>query len=463
MENKSSENELPASQAISLTMTFCFISAVFIYLIYSNNIVFGSKVGGWIYPYFKNTDPISLWIPLTVLFLAGVFIYVGDKLIKKYEKATLLGCFLIAVVIQILIQSLYHFPMGQLIKSDGTNSFYTPALQHSPAEILSQYQLLAPSFPLHARTNMPGKILFFQFLTIFTTSPQIMGYLIISISTLGGLILYGICKHLFDDKTLALYAFVLYTLIPGKQVFFPILNTVTPIFILICMYFLVVYLDSKNRLFLVLLGLSLYSLALFEPSPFITGILFIGVLLHAFVQKKILVKELIGILLIPILSAVITHLFFLVFFSFNLWTAGQYVVKDAMEFNLSAQRGYSIWLRENVKEFFYAVGLPILMIFIYFLNSIFSQWKILVKNIANWCAIHIYVVGLLLTFCIVLFLGVNRGETTRLWIYLAVFFQVPAAYFMAKSVKSNTMFFMLAGVLILQSIISVLKVGFIVP
>ena len=59
MENKSSENELPASQAISLTMTFCFISAVFIYLIYSNNIVFGSKVGGWIYPYFKNTYSFS--------------------------------------------------------------------------------------------------------------------------------------------------------------------------------------------------------------------------------------------------------------------------------------------------------------------------------------------------------------------------------------------------------------------
>jgi hypothetical protein len=256
---------------------------------------------------------------------------------------------------------------------------------------------------------------------------------------------------------------VLYALIPCKQVFFPILNTVTPVFILICLYFFLVYLDSKNRLFLVLLGVSLYGLALFEPSPFVTGLLFIGVLLHAFEQKKVSKSELISILLIPILSFVMSHLFFLVFFSFNLWTAGQYIVKDALEFNLSSSRGYSIWIRENVKEFFYGVGLPIMMIFIYFVSSILSQWKALVANIVNWCAINIYVVSLSLTFLIVLFLGINRGETTRLWIYLAVFFQIPAAYFMAKSVRSNTVFFILAGTLILQSVISVLKVGFILP
>ena len=79
-----------------------------------------------------------------------------------------------------------------------------------------------------------------------------MGYLIISISAFGGLILYGISKRLFHDKTTALYSFVLYTLIPCKLFFFPILNSVTPVFILGCMYLFLAYIDSKNTFLLFL-------------------------------------------------------------------------------------------------------------------------------------------------------------------------------------------------------------------
>lgn len=43
----------------------------------------------------------------------------------------------------------------------------------------------------------------------------------------------------------------------------------------------------------------------------------------------------------------------------------------------------------------------------------------------EWCMVLI--LSLLVTWCIVVFWGINRGETTRLWIYLAVYFQIPAA------------------------------------
>ena len=229
------------------------------------------------------------------------------------------------------------------------------------------------------------------------------------------------------------------------------------------MYLLLVYLDTKNRLILVVLGISLYILAFFEPSPFVTGILFIGILIHSVQQKKVSGKELFSIVMISTISFFATYLFFVMFFSFNLLQAFQYILKDAVGFNTEAERSYSIWIPENIKEFFYGAGLPVIMIFIYLVIKIFSEWKLAVINVFNMSMKNMYILSLLLTFCIVLLLGINRGETTRLWIYLAVFFQIPTAFFMAKTVKSNLMFFILAGTLIVQSIIELQMVGFIIP
>ena len=460
MEDQTSLEPLPKFHAVSLILTFCSISALFIYLVISRNFIFGSIKGNWVYEYFGTTNRFPFWIPIITLLLLGVFIFIGPNLIRNHEKLTLLGCLLVAITLQMLMHRAYPIPLGKIVTSAGANSFYTPALQYSPIEILSQYQDLAPSFPKHARTNMPGKILFYQLLNLFTDSPQAMGYMIISISTLGGLFLYGICKRLFQDKTVALYSFVLYTLIPCKLFFFPTLNTVTPVFILSCMYLFLVYLDSKNNWLLILLGVALYILFLFEPSPFTTGILFIGILLNAIGEKKISLKQTLNVVLIPIISFAAIYLIFLIVFSFDLNQAFQYILKDAVEFNIRRDRNYLIWIGENLKEFFYVAGLPVMMIFIYFTFSILSQWRALKKNLLHWSAIDLFVLSLLLTLIIILFLGINRGEVTRLWIYLAVFFQIPAAYFMAKIIKSNALFYILAVTLMAQSFITLAKISF---
>jgi methylthioxylose transferase len=463
MENQSHLEPLPKFQAVSLILTFCSISALFIYMVISRNFIFGSIKGNWLYEYLGTTNRIPIWIPIITLLLLGVFIFIGSNLIRKHEKLTLLGCLLVSITIQVLIHSAYPIPMSKIITSDAANSFYTPALQYSPIKVLSEYQDLAPTLPKHAKTNMPGKILFYQLLNIFTESPQILGYMIILISTLGGVILYCICIRLFRDKTLALYSFVLYTLIPCKLFFFPILNTVTPVFILICMYLFLVYLDSKNNWLLILLGFALYILLLFEPSPFITGFLFIGILLNAIGEKRISMKQTLSLVLIPIFSFVAIYLLFLFVFSFDLNQAFQYILKDAVEFNLIRDRNYLIWIGENLKETFYVAGLPVMMIFIYFVFSIFSQWRAMKKSLLYCSAIDLFVLSLLLTFSVTLFLGINRGEVTRLWIYLAVLFQIPASFFMAKIIKSNALFFVLAVTLTAQSFITLMKISFLTP
>jgi hypothetical protein len=455
--------QLSRSNSVALIWTFFVINALLIYLVYSQDFVFGSRSGNWEYEYFETITPIPVWIPAVILLLLAISVFVCSRLIYSREKLTLLACLLIAVFHQILLRRTFPFPLATLVQSHKANSFYAPAVSYSPVEILSQFIHLAPGFPFHAGSNMPGKILLFQFFRLFTLSPQRMGYLVILLSTLGALLLYAICKQLFGDRKVAFYAFILYTLIPAKLFFFPILNTVTPVFILLCLYLFLLYLDTKRRLFLWLLGAALYLLVLFEPSPLVTGIIFVGILLNALAINNLSKKDLWALMVIPPLGFLGLYLLFMAAFKFDLFQAFQYVLTDAVDFNVEDNRDYWIWVVENPKEFFYAAGIPIMIIFVYLTFLIFSHWKTLKRNLIGWSMEIVFILSLLVTFFVVVFLGINRGETTRLWIYLAVFFQVPAAYFFGKIARSTSLFFLVACTLVIQSIISIQRVGFVIP
>lgn len=461
MENTPASNK-SSFQPMTLILTFCTISAVFIYLIYSGNFVFGSTAGGWTYINKPWIASIPKWIPILSIVFIGIIVYLGSRLIQKHEKITLLGCLALAIAIQIATSSMVYNTLGDIILSQDANSFYNASQQYTPAALLAQYQSPSNSLYGHANSNMPGKVMFFQLLSLLTQKTQIMGYLIISISASGGLLLYGICKHLFQDKLIGLYAFALFTIIPCKQELFPILNTVTPVFILLSLFLFTLYLDSKKKWPLILLGISIYLLFFFEPSPLVVGILFVGILVNALIQKSLSIKELIEILVYTLVSFLVTYLLVLICFSFDIFHAFINIIKDAASFNATADRPYSLWLRENLKEFFYGAGLPVMMVFVYLFFSLLGQWKELFRKGYHWSIENTYLVSLLITFCVVLFLGINRGETTRLWIYLAVFFQIPAAVYMVRVVKSNLAFIILAGTVILQTLVSLQRIVFII-
>jgi hypothetical protein len=402
------------------------------------------------------------WIPLIVLISIGLFVFLGSKLIHSYERIALSVLFLLAVFIQSLIRMIYPFSLGSLVQSDGANSFYTTAMSHSAAEILSKFIAVAPSLPLHAKANMPGKILLFEFFKLFTSSPELMGYLIIVISSFGALLLYGICKRLFHDKKTAFYAFTLYILVPCRIFYLPILNTITPVLMLLCFYLFAVYLDYKKFWVAWLLGLSGYILILFEPSPLITGVVLIGIVIHAIREKKFSGKDLSYLVVNTSFAFFIVYIFFYVFFSFNLFQSFLYLLKGAGNFNIDYERGYLIWTIVNNKDFFYGVGLPIIIIFIYMTAHILVQIKSL-KAISKWSLENIFVICLLITYFILLFLGINRGEVIRLWIYLAVLFQIPASIFIAKIEKGEFLFFIVAGLLAIQVMVTLHRVGFVRP
>jgi hypothetical protein len=59
-------------------------------------------------------------------------------------------------------------------------------------------------------------------------------------------------------------------------------------------------------------------------------------------------------------------------------------------------------------------------------------------------------------------LGVNRGETIRLWIFLGVFVQVIAAWWCATR-RGYLGFASILAVTVLQTALCVSRVGFVVP
>ncbi len=381
MENNSSADSPTSSRAefIALVITACIIGAIFIYLVHLRNFVFGSELGHWVYPYLSSLPFFPEWILLTVLFLVTLLVFLGGKFIHSYEKITLFVLFLLGVLIQSLIRRIYPFSLGAVVESDTANSFYSPAMSHSALDVLSKFDELVYSFPLHARSNMPGKILLFEFFKLFTSSSEAMGYLIIIVSSLGALLLYGICKRLFHDKRIAFYALTLYVVLPCKLFFYPILNTVTPVFMLLCFYLLVVYLDNKHILLPWLLGVSFFILALFEPSPLITGIVMAGITIHALKEGKLARKELFSLILYAAGGFLIMVLLFYVVFSFNFFQSFMYLLNEARNFNINDGRGYWIWIIENSREFFFGAGVPVMIIFIYMVILDFRSNKKLSK------------------------------------------------------------------------------------
>jgi hypothetical protein len=465
METKSSpaSPESFNSEKVSLLLTSCAIGILMVLLVYDKNYIFGSDAGNWSYSYFNSITSLPLWIPILVLSFLGMLIFIGKKLIFIHEKITLWGSFLIAIFIQLLIHHVYPIQLGKMVVSDNANAFYSAAVRYSPIEILAHYNDSTLSLTSHASWNMPGKILLFQLFKLFTSSPQVMGYLVIIISTLGGVLLYRICEKLFHDKQAAFYAFILYMLIPGKLFFFPILNTITPLFILLCLYLFLIYIERKNILFLGLLGAVFYPLILFEPSPLVTGLIFVGILLKTIGERKVFKKDLWAILLYTFLGFLCVYAIFYIFFSFDLLSTFLRILNEATNFNLITHRTYKLWVLEDFKEFFYSVGTPIMIIFICMVSKMVLQWKTLKYKVLTWSMENLYILSLLATFGIVLFSGINRGEISRLWIYLAVFFQVPAALFIAKIPKNAFLFFAVAGTVAFQSIIALQRINFISP
>jgi hypothetical protein len=429
--------------------------------------MFGCDEGNWGYCYVQPLGAATFIVALAGTLVLLPLTRLSVKGIQRYETSCLALWLVVAFLAHVALQALAPYTLSAVVESTAANSFYTVARQYSAWEILTQFHSLCDAFPLHARANLPGKILFFHLLAAITSSTAVMGYLTLLFSDLGGLVIYFLARQWYQNRLTALYAMILYLFLPARLFMVPLMNTVTPVPTLLALLLFVVYLQTKADRYLGALGAVLYVLFLFEPLPFVTGLIFLGMIGKHLAERDLTGLQLLKIVVYVIGSWLAMHLLFQVIFGFNVLDAFRDALDDARSFNVIAGRPYWIWVVHNLKDFFLNMGIT--QSFAYLAALAGVAWQL-----ASWAwrkSDHPTLAALLtrgdvllvLTFsCVLAFLdlaGVNRGETVRLWIFLGVIMQMIAAHYWAGA--SRLLFPTVLTITFFQTAICLTRIGFI--
>jgi hypothetical protein len=430
---------------------------------------FGSAAGGWEYP---RTNDLRIW-PLLLWLVLVPCVVALTRLSRRYlarHEAAVLGLWMAAgLAAQVAIHGLYPYSLGRLVASPKSNGFYEVALRHGPRELLRDFQALAPSLPLHAKANLAGKVLLFHLLAALTDSPQALAYLILALSNLGGLLAYAVARDWFGDAVSGLYALVLYLFLPCKLFIFPLLNTVTPVLILLSLWLLLRYLAGRRRGWLVLLGLSLYGLVLFEPLPLAMGVVFLAVLARHWGRGDVGRGDVLAILLVVPGAFFAADLLMWLLFRYEIVAAFLFALRDAREFNALQGRPYAFWVAQNLADFLFNAGAVSSAVFLALAGAALLRLAFLWRRGGGAAAAvfagrpeTLLVLSLLAVLLLLDLLGINRGETVRLWIFLAAFLQLSVAHFCATRARPRA-FEAVVAVTLLQVCITISMVGFTNP
>lgn len=434
-------------------------------LICTKSFVFGSVRGNAYYPYLRGVTPLPFLMFVAVAPVMVLLARVSEKYIPRFPCRIICLWLVAGFLLQLFIRTLSPFSLGTIVRSDTANAFYSPTLNYRLPDFLRDYTRILPSLPVHAKANMPGKVLLFYLLGAVTSSPQIMGYLIILLSNAGGIVVYWICRRLFKDRITALYSLIFYLCMPAKIYFFPILNTVTPVFILVALLLLLLYLDLGKRYCLFFLGLSLYLILLFDPLTLVMGILFVALLLRYYRENGFATAHFVRTIAYPLVAFFVIHIIVSRALGFDIFSAFRGIVHDAADFNARTGRIYRVWIIQNMKDFFINAGCAQSILFIAMIAGIVvrrgaSRGKSMAGAVFEPAPLT--TVCTLLTLIFLDIIGINRGEVIRLWIFLMVFVQMCAAHLCAAEMGLPTRYIAMLC-MVLQTLVCSSMVTFVYP
>jgi hypothetical protein len=431
----------------------------------------GSPEGGWFYGYVAGISTASLWrfavaCAFTGAALAATWPWLkrrssGENGIRFPELAVISAWCLLAAAIQAPLLSLSSHDLGAKFASDTSNSFYTVALRFDADSILGDFDRLRPSWPLHAHSNLPGKLLLVRALTRISSRADVVAWLVVVVSNLGGVLVYVFVRDVFKQRMVAALSAILYLFTPAKLFFFPLLNTVTPVVVFACGCLLTRWIATGRTAYAAALGAAVYALIIFEPTALVIGVLFAALLGRAIVSRQIARSVALSQIAVGIGGFAATHLGMMWWFGFDLISALRQVWIDANAFNVDARRPYGIWLRQNIVDFFFGAGLAQALLFVAALTDGLAELK---SGRPGRDAMTILIVcsAAAATVAVTNLIGINRGEVLRLWIFLACVWQIPAAYVCAR-LQSALAFAVLLITTLLQVTVGVSMIGFVVP
>ena len=185
----------------------------------------------------------------------------------------------------------HHTRLALSSRATPRTPFYSVAVRTNARSILSGFERHRHTWPLHAKSNLPGKLLLVRALTRVSTQPEVVAWLIIGLSNLGGLLLYLFIRDASGDRFLAGLSAILYLFTPAKLYFVPLLNAVTPVVVLICACLMIRWLNTSRIIYAVGLGVAVYGLALFEPTALVAGVLLSALLIHRVVSGQTFIAD----------------------------------------------------------------------------------------------------------------------------------------------------------------------------
>jgi hypothetical protein len=453
-----------AGTALSLTSTAA---------IATGRLIIGSAEGGWFYQYLdtvkSGTAPVFVVSCLVCIggiaaswpLLERIDADSGRPVSRVQEWALILSWCVLALLLQGVLRSATPFKFGDLVASDTANSFYTVARRTSATSILSRFERRRQTWALHAQSNLPGKLLFVRGLTRISMRPETVAWLTLIVSNLGALLLYVFVRDLLADRFAAALSAILYLFTPAKLYFFPLLNTVTPVAVLLCVCLTIWWINSQRVIFAVLLGMAVYGLTLFEPTALVIGVLLLLVLIQRIASGRFPVRTAIAHVAAGLIAFTASYVAIRWWFGFDLIRAFAAVARDAAEFNVETGRPYALWIRQNLFDFVFGVGWCQVVLVAAALADGLYRWRS-GRGFSSMPPIVLICISLAAMVGVADVIGVNRGEVTRLWIFLACLAQIPAAY-VCRRIGRALAFGLVVVATLVQGVVATAMIAFVVP
>ena len=437
-----------------------FASLFACYGIATQSLILGSTKGGWAYGYLTIFSPRTLMVAASATVISAGLLFGAKAGATKRDWPLVLAWFAVGLGLQALVRSLTPFSVEHIFISDGANAFYGVSQDFRAGVVLGDFDRVRALWPLHAQSNMPGKLMLVYALRNLSREPVVLGWLAVIVSNFGAPLMYSFVRELLSDRRIAIYSAALYLLVPAKLYFFPLFNAVTPVLVLACAVLVLKWLRTSKAGYAAVLGVALFGLVFFEPLPLVMGLLFALFTLRALWLGQITWRRLLSQTGIGVAAWLVTYGSVRLLFGFDLVSAFRQIGEHAVRFNADSGRPYPIWIRANLGEFLFGMGVCQAVVFWAALVDGFRRgepWRdSLTRPMTVLC------LGMTAVLLATDAIGVNRGEVIRLWIFLACFFQIPAAYVCAR-LDSRAAVLLVIAVTVLQATLGTAMIGFILP
>jgi hypothetical protein len=391
-----------------------------------HRVEFGSTAGHWVFKYLGELEIDVVAVALAAGVAIAVAHAVARRLVPDWPWLVVPAALVAGVGAQLALHGLSPYGLRELLVSDVATGFHGAAARSGPLELLTDFDRVVGRLPMHARVNMPGKVLLFHGLSALTPDPALQAVAIVVLSSLAGVFLYAVVARTFGDRRIGLDAMVLWLLVPSKIAFHPLPNVVSPLPAMIAVWCMARYLDSCGLLWAAAAGAAAYATTLFDPLALWIGVAFTPLLADAVARRGVPVRAIVLLLGVALGALVACHAAMVLATGFDVAARLVRMADIVREFNVTWSRSRDVWLVANLKDVVLAVGPAVAAAWV-------AAGLAAARSIGrgDWTPGPALALASLAVLAALDAICLNRGEVARLWIFAFLPAQAAVAWWAA--------------------------------